>query len=551
MVKSDETLIQIFEKKNSFSIVLGFLLTSFILFFVCSSIMSLMMAGFAWGSFDIYYQEIIQVLKFTFLQSFLSVFISFLIGLMIARTIIRLSWGGLEKFFLYSSSVAFTVPTVVAGLGIIKIWGGSGLLSNFMNTVFGDMFFNLYGLPGILLAHTFFNIPLYLRVFYNCFSSVKINSIKVATQLNISGWNYFKIIEWPAIRSATPLISGIVFLQCFTSFALVLMLGGGPSASTLEVAIYTAIRFDFNLNSAAVLSIIQIVICCIVLIIFRSIDSKNHIFSQINSQSNSRKLFSHENILFRILNFYWILIFFLLILMPLIAVIFSGFNNKLDIIISYVFIRSLLTSVSIALISSVIAIFFSLILVIARTNLLINVKLNPKIYKTQFVKVFDIINVLYLAIPSIVLGVGIFVLLIGKINYTILPIIILIISNVLMCLPFTINIIQSKYFSLNEKHDRLCSSLGIKGLNRLFKVDLPAMKPELGFAAGLSACLSIGDLSVIALFGNQNFQTLPWLMYQFMSSYKMKEAAVISLSLLLICYTFFYFFDRIFKIENA
>ena len=86
---------------------------------------------------------------------------------------------------------------------------------------------------------------------------------------------------------------------------------------------------------------------------------------------------------------------------------------------------------------------------------------------------------------------------------------------------------------------------------RLFKVDLPAMKPELGFAAGLSACLSIGDLSVIALFGNQNFQTLPWLMYQFMSSYKMKEAAVISLSLLLICYTFFYFFDRIFKIENA
>ena len=114
-----------------------------------------------------------------------------------------------------------------------------------------------------------------------------------------------------------------------------------------------------------------------------------------------------------------------------------------------------------------------------------------------------------------------------------------------------LKLIQSKYFSLNEKHDRLCSSLGIKGLNRLFNFDLPAMKPELGFAAGLSACLSIGDLSVIALFGNQNFQTLPWLMYQFMSSYKMKEAAVISLSLLLICYTFFYFFDRIFKIENA
>ena len=65
---------------------------------------------------------------------------------MIARTLVRISWGGLEKIILYSSSVAFTVPTVVAGIGIIKMWGGNGLLSNFMNAVFGDMFFNLYGL---------------------------------------------------------------------------------------------------------------------------------------------------------------------------------------------------------------------------------------------------------------------------------------------------------------------------------------------------------------------------------------------------------------------
>ena len=127
----------------------------------------------------------------------------------------------------------------------------------------------------------------------------------------------------------------------------------------------------------------------------------------------------------------------------------------------------------------------------------------------------------------------------------------MIISNVFLCLPFAINIIQSKYFSLNEKHDRLCSSLGIKGLNRFLKIDLPALRPELGFASGLSACLSIGDLSVIALFGNQNFQTLPWLMYQFMSTYKMKEAAVMALVLLLICFTFFYFFSRLFKLEHA
>ena len=551
MAESYEKLTQSFEKKSPFLIGLGCSLTLLIMFFVCSSIASLLMVGLEWKAFGIYLEEIIQILKFTFLQSFLSVILSFIIGFMIAKTLLRLSWRRLEQFILYSSSVAFTIPTVVAGFGIVKIWGGNGLLLNFFNTIFGDIYFNLYGLTGILLAHTFFNIPLYLRVFYNCFSSVKRNSIKVASQLNISGWNYFKIIEWPAIKSATPLISGIVFLQCFTSFALVLMLGGGPAASTLEVAIYTAVRFDFNLNSAAVLSIIQILICCIILILFGLMEGKSYVFSKINSQSNSRIISNHENILTSISIIFWILIFFILILLPILVIFISGFNSKFAIIFSSIFFRSFFTSVSIAIISSIITIFFSLILVITRTNLLINSKLNPKIYKSHYVKVFDIINVLYLAIPSIVLGVGIFILLKGKFSYTILPLVILIISNVFLCLPFAINIIQSKYFSLNEKHDRLCSSLGIKGLNRFLKIDLPALRPELGFASGLSACLSIGDLSVIALFGNQNFQTLPWLMYQFMSTYKMKEAAVISLVLLLICFTFFYFFSRLFKLEHA
>ncbi|NIP75463.1 MAG: hypothetical protein GTN90_05530, partial [Xanthomonadales bacterium] len=56
-------------------------------------------------------------------------------------------------------------------------------------------------------------------------------------------------------------------MLCFTSFALVLMLGGGPQASTLEVAIYEAARLDFDLARAATLSLIQLAICALVLLV--------------------------------------------------------------------------------------------------------------------------------------------------------------------------------------------------------------------------------------------------------------------------------------------
>ena len=61
---------------------------------------------------------------------------------------------------------------------------------------------------------------------------------------------------------------------------------------------------------------------------------------------------------------------------------------------------------------------------------------------------------------------------------------------------------------------------------------LPAIMPDIGFAAGLASALSIGDMTIIALFGSQQFQTLPWLLYQTMARYRAGEAAALSLWLL-------------------
>ena len=92
---------------------------------------------------------------------------------------------------------------------------------------------------------------------------------------------------------------------------------------------------------------------------------------------------------------------------------------------------------------------------------------------------------------------------------------------------------------LADQHDRLCAGLNIRGWRRFTRITLPAMIPEIGFASGLSAALSLGDLTVIALFGSQQFQTLPWLLYQTMARYRREDADALALILLLLTLALF------------
>ena len=93
-------------------------------------------------------------------------------------------------------------------------------------------------------------------------------------------------------------------------------------------------------------------------------------------------------------------------------------------------------------------------------------------FKDILIKKFINLSImLYLAVPAIVLGTGLFILLKGFVSYNYFPILILVFSNVMLCLPFSVNILQSHSIYLRKKHDKLCSSLGVRGGNRFIIID--------------------------------------------------------------------------------
>jgi thiamine transport system permease protein len=82
------------------------------------------------------------------------------------------------------------------------------------------------------------------------------------------------------------------------------------------------------------------------------------------------------------------------------------------------------------------------------------------------------------------------------------------------------------------RYDRLAFSLDIKGWRRWRAVDWPIVAPAAGYAFAVAFCFSFGDLGVIALFGSENFATLPWYLHQKMASYRTDDAAGVALIIL-------------------
>ena len=224
-------------------------------------------------------------------------------------------------------------------------------------------------------------------------------------------------------------------------------------------------------------------------------------------------------------------IFVCVTVLPLFAILWRGIGPQLAAVLAWpAFWQATVTSLAIAVLSGLLATGIALILASARSR---------RAVASLAVWPLDLAISLYLAVSAIVLGTGMFILLRTVADVFLLAPLLVLLGNMLVSLPFAYRILEGRLASLASTQDRLCAALDIRGWRRFSLVTLPALAPEIGYAAGLSSALSLGDMTIVALFGSQQFQTLPWLLYQTMARYRAGEAA--ALALLLLCLTLLLF----------
>ncbi len=476
-----------------------------------------------------------RVIRFTFLQAILSVCCSILPAIFVALALYHHDFIG-KAFLLRLCNMTLVLPVLIAIFGLLTLYGQQGWIAQICHWLGIQYTFNIYGLHGILIAHVFFNLPLACRLFLQILEAIPSEQQKIAAQLGFTHWQRFKFIEWPALQRQVLPTGALIFMLCFASFTVVLSLGGGPSNSTLELAIYEALRYDFDPKQAALLSLLQLTFCLIIV----SISQRFSRWLPIEQRVEQHWRPSLTGFWLYFIDYFSIIIALILLLPPLIAIIVNGINSTL----STVFTDKLLwQAIGTSLIISVSAGLLTLLL----TFLLL--WSCRQLYFDGYRKLSNLLSscsLLILAIPTIVLTSGCFILFINTVGLPKSPFLLLIIINALMALPYSMKLLANPMYVIYERYNYLIQSLAIPLFSRIKLVELTALQQPIRQALAFSCVLSMGDLSVITLFGNDSFFTLPYYLYGQLSAYRSNNAAVSAFIMLLLCLLIFTFIEKSF-----
>ena len=459
-------------------------------------------------------------LRFTLTQAILSALFSIGLAIPVARALARRRFPG-RRALIALLGAPFILPVIVAIIGLLQVFGRAGWISDILG-YFGFAPIRIYGLHGVVLAHVFFNLPLATRLILQGWQEIPAERFRLAAQLGCNGVAMFRLIELPMLKRILPGVLAVIFAICLTSFAVALTLGGGPRATTIELAIYQAFTYDFDLGRAALLSALQLALTAAAALAALRFSRGDGFGTGLDRPI--RRWDGGAPIADAL----WIIAAAAFLLFPLASVVISGFAGLFE--TPALVFRAALTSVMVAAASTVILLLLALPMATA--------------VATGRYGIVELSGILGLAASPLVIGTGLFILVRPVANPTALALPVTALVNAVMALPFALRILVPAARDVVSRHGRLALSLDMTNMTFFVHILLPRMRAQIGFAAGLAAALSMGDLGVIALFADAQIATLPLQIYRLMGAYQMQAAAGGALLLLLLSMSAFWILDR-------
>lgn len=457
-----------------------------------------------------------QAVRFTLWQALLSATFSVVLAVPVAKALARRRFSG-RGLLVTLLGAPFILPVIVAVMGLIAVFGQAGLVNVVLAAV-GLPRLDIYGLHGVVLAHVFFNLPLAVRMLFSAWQAVPAEHFRLAASLGLGARAQWRVIDGPLIARVLPGAFTVIFVICLTSFAVALTLGGGPRATTVELAIYQAMRFEFDLGRAAALAVLQLGLALAAgLVAFRVAGQSG--FGVGRDRVVPR--WDGRGVMARAWDIAWILAAMLFLLVPLGTAVLRGLSGLA--LLGPDTLRAAGHSLIVALGSTALSMAWALPLASRRGELLA----LPAI-----------------AISPLVLGTGLFLIVRPFVNPFDMALPVTGLVNALMALPFALRILRPEAEGVERDYGRLRATLRMTPTAWLRLVWLPRLRRPMGFAAGLTAALAMGDLGVIALFADPDRATLPLQVYRLMGSYQMEAAAGAALLLLMLSLSLFWLFDR-------
>jgi len=462
-----------------------------------------------------------RVLAFSVTQAILSTVLSLVLGIGLALALARRRFPG-RDLVLAILGTTMVMPTMVAVFAVFAVYGRSGWLADLLAFLGWEGGFSVFGYPGILIAHVFLNGPFVARITLDGLNQVPAEHWRLATAFGFTPFQIFRHLDWPVLRAGLPGIAGLIFLMCFKSFAIVLALGGGPSRSTLEVAIFEALKIDLDFGRVAWLALIQLAICLSMTALLHWAFTRPPVGHTIRSLVHRPDA---KNDGLKVLDTV-VLAVSALFIAPLAFSVLTGIRNMLD-VIDVDLLQAFATSLAVAAAAAILACILALALASAARRRRIVLR-SPRM-----AAFYDFLPDTLLAVPPFALTAGLFLMIQRFGDPSTAGLILLPLINGLAAVPFAYRYVAPHLLTTEERYGRVAASLGITGWSKLTIMDWPALKRPLAAGFALAMALSLGDFGIIALFGGTELVTLPYLLYERLGAYRLDEAAAIGLVIVL------------------
>lgn len=472
-----------------------------------------------------------RVLWFTLEQAVLSTLISVLLAMPVARAIARRPRFFGRAWLIRLMAVPMGLPVLIGALGLIGIWGRQGVVNDLLVALGSEERFSIYGLSGILIAHVFFNLPLAARLMLASLERIPAEYWRSGASLGMDGLSVFRFIEWPVLWRVIPGIAGLIFMLCATSFTLVLVFGGGPAATTIEVAIYQALRLDFDPARAVSLAFLQIGVTAAILSAMALFPAPSDPGSTLGG--TARRLDGRSPGA-RLADGLVIVTAALFLGLPLGQVLMAGLRSDLAGLISDgAVLAAAATSLAIGCSAAFVSVAVGIAVIRARAAL--EKSRRPSLGARALSALLAAVSSLVLLVPTAVLATGWFLVLRAQGEVARYAPVVVVGINALMALPFAMRVLAPAFEAHRLRNGRLADGLGVSGFARLRLIDWPVLRRPVFTALSFAMALSLGDLGAVALFGSENLTTLPWLIYSRMGAYRSQDADGLALLLGLVC----------------
>ena len=418
------------------------------------------------------------------------------------------------------------MPTLVVAAGFYALlgpngWVNQGLMNLLQLKTPPLEFVNTLG--AILTAHVFYNTTIVLRVVGDYWSRLDPRLEGAARVLGANRWQTFWMITLPILLPAIAASALLVFIFNFTSFGVILILGG-PRFATLEVEIYYQTISLFNLPLAATLSALQIGFTLVLTILYTRLSSRINQPISLHSRTQVQSRFQTTRS--KLLAGLFLIILMVFLISPLAALAGKSIisDSSSGIVFNLINFKTLsenpqeslfyvppASALGVSLGYGLITIILSLVLGLPAAIALSRKNLS------LLDRILDPVLMLPLGTSAVTLGLG-FVLALGQppLDLRTSPFLIPL-AHTLVAFPFVVRSLTPALSSIQPQLRQAAAVLGASPGQVIKEIDLPLIGRALLVAASFAFTISIGEFGASSLITRPEFPTVPIVIYRLLS----------------------------------